>query len=91
IMSKDFSGLGEIAEANALAMHATMMAARPSLSYLMPESWRVLEAVIAARHEGHHIYATMDAGANVKLLFLKDEEEFVHDHFRGADLISPFA
>ena len=38
VVDKDFERLGELAEANALAMHATMLAARPALSYLSPKA-----------------------------------------------------
>ncbi|MEM1363899.1 MAG: diphosphomevalonate decarboxylase, partial [Pseudomonadota bacterium] len=56
----EFDTLGQIAEANALAMHATMMAARPALTYLKPGSWQVLETLWNARNEGLAAYATMD-------------------------------
>ncbi|MEM9708020.1 MAG: diphosphomevalonate decarboxylase [Pseudomonadota bacterium] len=90
ILAKDFERLGEVAEANALAMHATMLAARPRLSYLKPASWAVLERVWAARNEGRTIFATMDAGANVKLIFLEDEAEEMAARFPEAQIIAPF-
>ena len=90
IFARNFRALGETAEANALAMHATMAAARPALCYLNPDSWAVLHQVWAARTQGHEIYATMDAGANVKLLFLAREEATVRKRFATADIISPF-
>ena len=88
--ARDFATLGALSEANALALHATMMAARPALCYLKPQSWSVLEQLWAAREEGHEIYATMDAGANVKLLFLSSEESFVRHNFSTASVIRPF-
>ena len=88
--ARDFATLGAMSEANALALHATMMAARPALCYLKPQSWRVLEQLWAARAEGHQIYATMDAGANVKLLFLSSEEVFVRRSFANVSVIRPF-
>ena len=51
VQDKDFSKLGALAEANALAMHATMMAARPGLQYLLPESFSILEKVRQLRAE----------------------------------------
>ena len=71
-------------------LHATMLAARPALSYLKPASWAVLEKLWTLRAQGHEIYATMDAGANVKLLFLACEEAFVRQHFTNASVICPF-
>ncbi|MEO0568644.1 MAG: diphosphomevalonate decarboxylase [Pseudomonadota bacterium] len=90
IMERDFVMLGETAEANALAMHATMMAARPALCYLKPESWRALETLWSARKDGLQAYATMDAGANVKLIFLQDQEADIKSLFPNATIIEPF-
>ncbi len=91
IRADDFAALGPLVEANALAMHATMMAARPALSYLKPGSWDVLETLWAARTEGLSAYATMDAGANVKLIFPKDASQDVQAVFPEAQVINPFA
>ena len=67
-----------------------MMAARPSLTYLKPGSWQVLESLWAARQEGLAAYATMDAGANVKLVFLDGATEDVRHAFPNAQVIDPF-
>ena len=87
---QDFSSLGALAEANALAMHATMMAARPPLVYLKPKSWDVLEQLWTARAAGLEAYATMDAGANVKLLFEESVEADVRSLFPDTSVIDPF-
>ena len=50
-------------------------------------AYKFIEAAI---EEGHEIYATMDAGANVKLLFLSSEESFVRHNFSTASVIRPF-
>ncbi|MEL7091554.1 MAG: diphosphomevalonate decarboxylase [Pseudomonadota bacterium] len=86
----DFKILGTLAEANALAMHATMMAARPALTYLKPGSWQVLEALWQARGAGLNAYATMDAGANVKLIFESTSTDDVAVAFPQAQIINPF-
>ncbi|MEM9854028.1 MAG: diphosphomevalonate decarboxylase [Pseudomonadota bacterium] len=90
IEAQDFDRLGELAEANALAMHATMLAARPALCYLKPVSWEVLSTLWEARATGLKAYATMDAGANVKLIFLEDAAADVAALFPQAALIAPF-
>lgn len=90
VQDHDFATLGALAEANALAMHATMLAARPALSYLKPHSWQVLETLWAARENGLQAYATMDAGANVKLIFLAEVEQQIKTLFPQANLIAPF-
>ncbi|MEM7596581.1 MAG: diphosphomevalonate decarboxylase [Pseudomonadota bacterium] len=85
-----FGTLGPLAEANALAMHATMMAARPALVYLKSGSWQVLETLWTARQNGLSAYATMDAGANVKLIFREGTTQDVLDVFPNAQVINPW-
>lgn len=64
----DLIGVGELTEANALGMHATMLAARPAVRYISAASLAVLDQVRELRSRGHLAYATMDAGPNVKVL-----------------------
>lgn len=64
----DLDAVGAIAEGNALGMHATMLAARPSVRYLAAGSLALLDRVAQLRRNGIGAYATMDAGPNVKVL-----------------------
>ncbi|MGX1773736.1 diphosphomevalonate decarboxylase [Nocardia brasiliensis] len=64
----DLALVGEIAERNALGMHATMLAARPAVRYLTAASLSVLHRVARLRADGAVAYATIDAGPNVKVL-----------------------
>lgn len=64
----DLAALGELAEANALAMHASAIAARPAIVYWQPASLAALAEVRALRAAGHAAWATMDAGPHVKVL-----------------------
>jgi diphosphomevalonate decarboxylase len=68
----DVQALGEIAEANALAMHASAIAARPAVIYWQPASLAALAAVRDLRANGHAAWATMDAGPHVKVLTTAD-------------------
>ena len=68
ILDQDFATLGRHAEQNALAMHATMIGAWPPVIYWRPETVAALHRVHALRAEGIGVYATLDAGPNVKLL-----------------------
>ncbi|MFD4355310.1 diphosphomevalonate decarboxylase [Nocardia sp. NPDC058519] len=68
VARQDLPAIGEIAERNALGMHATMLTARPGIRYLSPHSIAILDAVLALRAEGIMAYATIDAGPNVKVL-----------------------
>ncbi|MFI1919801.1 diphosphomevalonate decarboxylase [Nocardia sp. NPDC020380] len=68
IYAGDLPVVGEVAERNALGMHATMLGARPAVRYFAPGSMQVLDRVLGLRDEGVPAYATMDAGPNVKVL-----------------------
>ncbi len=69
----DVQALGELAEANALAMHASAIAARPAVIYWQPASLAALAAVRDLRANGHAAWATMDAGPHVKVLTTADD------------------
>lgn len=90
IRDHDFGRLGRTAESNALAMHATMIAAWPTVLYWLPESVAVMRRVATLRAEGLDVYFTMDAGPNVKLLFLDEDTEAVSGAFPGLQVVAPF-
>lgn len=68
IARADVTAIGEIAERNALRMHATMFGAVPPVVYWAPDTLVLLELVRRLRANGLECYATMDAGPNVKVL-----------------------
>ncbi|MEK0211447.1 diphosphomevalonate decarboxylase [Bifidobacterium mongoliense] len=68
VARQDLEKLGEVSEANALGMHAAMIAARPAVLYWMPQTVAALHAVEAVRTSGLPAWSTMDAGPNVKVL-----------------------
>jgi diphosphomevalonate decarboxylase len=90
IESRDFHLLGKTAEQNALSMHATMLSAWPPLIYLQSESIVQIHKVQRLRSEGLDVYLTMDAGPNVKLLFLEENEDEVAKVFPSVQIINPF-
>ena len=90
IHARDFHTLGSVAEANALAMHATMLAARPALCYLQAQTLATLQRLWQARADGLDIYATIDAGPNVKILCRADDEAAVRAIFPQALWVNPF-
>ena len=90
IAQKDFAALGTIAEANALAMHALMMATRPPIVYALPETVAAMRKIWAMRAEGLPLWFTMDAGPNVKLLFEAKDEAQVCDRFPSVEVVAPF-
>lgn len=90
IETRDFDLLGRTAESNALAMHATMMAAWPPLIYWLPETVRVVHRARELRKTGLPVYLTMDAGPNVKILFLEKDQNAIIDAFPQTEIICPF-
>jgi len=68
IEKNDFSGIGELAEANALAMHACIISSRPGIIYWSDTTIRLMEACRRYRTNGLECYFTIDAGANVIFL-----------------------
>ncbi len=83
--------LGKTAENNALAMHATMLAAWPPLCYWKPQSVALMQKVWQAREDGLELYFTMDAGPNLKLLFLEKDVRAVRKRFPKIQIVTPFS
>lgn len=90
LTERDFESLGTAAEANALAMHATMIASWPPVLYWLPETVEVLHRIWSARGDGLPVYLTMDAGPNVKLLFTGEHEAAVRRLVPDLEVITPF-
>lgn len=91
VQKKDFEALGRRAEQNAMSMHATMISAWPPILYWQSESLEALKKIHQLRAGGHPIYATMDAGPNVKLLYLKETESELKTAFPEMQVVNPFA
>ena len=81
IKAKDFQLLGSTAEDNALTMHECMRASTPPLNYFEPETEAIISKVQELRKDGFPLYLTIDAGPNVKLLYLNKDEEKVKTEF----------
>jgi diphosphomevalonate decarboxylase len=79
----DLEALGDITEANALAMHASAIAARPPVIYWQPATLAVLAAVRELRARGIAAWATMDAGPHVKVLTTVSDASQVATALRG--------
>lgn len=90
IGAKDLERLGRTAEGNAMAMHATMAAARPAVIYWTAATVETLHRVHECRRGGLPVYATMDAGPNVKLIFESAHTDALRAAFPGLNIIRPF-
>lgn len=91
IRTRDFARLGQTAESNALAMHATMIATVPPVLYWKPESVAAMNKIWKLRAAGLPLYFTMDAGPNLKLLFTAAHEKDVHQNIPDLQVVAPFA
>lgn len=88
--NKDFTSLGQIAEHNALSMHATMIASWPPLLYWQPQSVELMHRVWQARQQGIEVYFTMDAGPNLKLLFQQQDQTKITELFPNVQVVNPW-
>jgi diphosphomevalonate decarboxylase len=83
IAARDFDALAETAEASALAMHASAMAAQPGVIYFSPATLACIEAVRALREGGCQVFFTVDAGPQLKAVCLASDEERVARTLQG--------
>ncbi|HLR15956.1 MAG TPA: diphosphomevalonate decarboxylase [Bacillota bacterium] len=83
IEAKDFEKVGSIAEANCLKMHATTLGATPPFTYWHDTTMAVMQTVQELREQGVPAYFTIDAGPNVKVLYLPEHEEKVQETLRS--------
>ncbi|RBP97910.1 diphosphomevalonate decarboxylase [Bifidobacterium aemilianum] len=83
ISTGDLERLGAVVEANAMGMHAAMIASRPPTLYWLPETIRALGAVEELRGQGLPAWSTMDAGPNVKVLTSGRDAERLADELRS--------
>lgn len=81
----DLERLGALAEANALAMHASAIAARPAVLYWQPATLALLARVRGLRECGLAAWATMDAGPHVKVLTTADDAPTIAMQLRDLD------
>ena len=73
-----------------MSMHGTMLGCRPPLLYWRPESVATLDQIWHLRKDGLPVYATMDAGPNIKLLYLESAENEVKAALPSLQSITPF-
>jgi diphosphomevalonate decarboxylase len=77
LLDRDFEAFAEIVESDCNLMHAVMMTSSPMLIYWQPATLAVMRAVQEWRAEGLSVCYTIDAGPNVHVLCLTNDEEEV--------------
>jgi len=88
IQARDFEKVGTIAEANCMKMHATTLGAQPPFTYWQNVTMDVMQTIWKMRSDGTLAYFTIDAGPNVKVLYLPDNEEKILQTLRNIDGVS---
>jgi len=83
IENRNFEKVGQVAEANCLKMHATTLGAMPPFTYWHDSTMAVMQTVQTMRENGIPAYFTIDAGPNVKVLYLPKNEEKVQEILRN--------
>ena len=74
----DVEAFGNLVESEALTLHAMMMTSDPSYILMKPNTVQIIEQIRQYRTEtGIQVYFTLDAGANVHVLFPAVEEQKV--------------
>ncbi|AKT39927.1 diphosphomevalonate decarboxylase [Chondromyces crocatus] len=77
VLARDFQALGSAAEASALRMHASAIAAAPGLLYWTGATVNVLSEVRRLRARGIPAFFTIDAGPHVKVFTVPEAEDEV--------------
>jgi len=105
VRQRDFTRLADTAEANCLAMHATMLAARPALVYWNGATIECMHRIRALREMGIGVFFTIDAGPQLKavclpgvraeveaaLLDVSGVERVIHSGLGGGAHLEPIA
>jgi diphosphomevalonate decarboxylase len=81
----DVEKFGELAESEALTLHAMMMTSRPYFILFKPKTLEIINAIWAFRKETKlPVHFTLDAGANVHMLFPEAIKQNVDDFVKSA-------
>ncbi len=79
LQTGDVNSFGDLVEAEALTLHAMMMTSRPGYMLFRPNTIEILERIRRFRNdEKVPVHFTLDAGANVHLLYPAHVEQKVH-------------
>lgn len=83
VLAGDLETLGAAMEQSALAMHASMWAARPAITYFTPTTLAVMARVRELRSAGTPAFYTMDAGPHVKVLVKSTDADRIAAELAG--------
>lgn len=82
--SGDLNAFIKIVESEALQLHAMMMASKPYFILMKPNTLHIINRIWEYRkNNSSHVCFTLDAGANVHLLYPENEKEKIHRFIKG--------
>jgi diphosphomevalonate decarboxylase len=87
LSANDFEKLGAVAELEALTLHALIMSATPGTLLMKPATVEVIHRIGEARKSGLPLFFTLDAGANVHVMYPDASARMVEDFI--ADTLQP--
>lgn len=87
IAKRDIDTIGQVAEENALRMHALTLSADPGFTYFDSDTLTAMKAVRQLRADGINCYFTIDAGPNVKVIYNRKNRAAIHAAL--ADIFGP--
>lgn len=78
LASGDLTAFGQLIEEEALGLHGLMMTSNPAFILMSPNTLSAIQAIWAFRKEQEKpLYFTLDAGANIHLLYPKAEAKTI--------------
>ena len=84
LQNGDLDGFIEIVESEALTLHAMMMTSLPYFILMKPNTLEIINKIWTFRKKtGLHICFTLDAGANVHVLYPESEAEQVYEFIKS--------
>ncbi|MGB1184709.1 MAG: diphosphomevalonate/mevalonate 3,5-bisphosphate decarboxylase family protein [Schleiferiaceae bacterium] len=78
MLEGDLATFGELVESEALTLHGMMMTSMPYFILMKPGTLEIIERIWAYRENtGNPVYFTLDAGANVHVLYPKSHKDVI--------------
>jgi diphosphomevalonate decarboxylase len=88
LKTMDFTALGNLAEQDALNMHAVMITSTPSLLYWTPNTIALMKEIQKWRKEGVEAYFTINTGQDVHIICQGNDAEAIHSKVKGLPYVS---
>jgi diphosphomevalonate decarboxylase len=88
ILEKDFSLLAEISMRSTVKMHSVMMTTTPPLFYWNSKTFEIIELIRNLHLNNYPVFFTIDAGPQVKIITLKENEDFIVQKINKINQIS---